>query len=694
MKSWLRSRPLRTALIYIVFGSLWILISDNVLDALIPHTSQTYIQAQTIKGWLFILFSALLLLSIMQSDMKALKKNEEELRKNEMKYRALFNQTHDAVFILDLQGYHLDANQRAAAMLGYTREELIGLKFSDISAEKEKSEIIFNQLLQGDQIPLYERIFKKKNGETIPVEVNVELVRDSHGMPFHIQSTIRDITERKKFEETLRRSEILFFKIFRSSPIGINIFRLSDGRSYNANDAFLELAGYPREELINHSAAELNLFVDTEIRNTWMASLKEGRRVVNQDARIRRKSGEIRNSLASLDIIEINGEAMILTIAVDITERKNAEAHIRTQLKRLSALNSIDRAISSSLNIQTALDILLGEVVSQLEVDSACILLFNNTSQVLENAASRGFSSPFIHQTSVRLGDELAGKVGRDRKVLHIPNLPELGNGYQRWELIKAEEFREYFGVPLIAKGQFKGVLEIFNRKPLHPDVEWLDYLETLGEQAAIAIESAQLFEGLQRSNQELTMAYDATIAGWSRAMDLRDKETEGHTKRVSNLTIKLAEFLGISPQEQIHIRRGALLHDIGKLGVPDYILHKPGKLTEEEWDIMRKHPTYAHDMLISINYLRPALDIPYCHHEKWDGSGYPRGLKGEDIPLSARIFAIVDVWDALRSDRPYRSGWSAQQTYKYIQTESGKHFDPKIVDVFLKMLDESPEWF
>jgi putative nucleotidyltransferase with HDIG domain len=243
----------------------------------------------------------------------------------------------------------------------------------------------------------------------------------------------------------------------------------------------------------------------------------------------------------------------------------------------------------------------------------------------------------------------------------------------------------------LIAKGQLKGVLEIFNREALNPDPEWLDYLETLGRQAAIAIENAQLFEGLQKSNQELFMAYDATIAGWSHAMDLRDKETEGHTQRVSELTLKLAERMGISQQEQVHIRRGALLHDIGKLGVPDQILLKPGKLTEEEWVIMRKHPTYALEMLMPIYYLRPALDIPYCHHEKWDGTGYPRGLKGEEIPLAARIFAVVDVWDALRSDRPYRDGWSPKKTRDYILAESGKHFEPKVVEIFMELLEELP---
>ena len=191
----------------------------------------------------------------------------------------------------------------------------------------------------------------------------------------------------------------------------------------------------------------------------------------------------------------------------------------------------------------------------------------------------------------------------------------------------------------------------------------------------------------LEHAHNELKAAYDATIEGWSRAMDLRDRETEGHTQRVTQLTIKLAEALGMKPEELVHVRRGALLHDMGKLGVPDSILHKPDKLNDTEWEVMRQHPQLAYNMLHPIEYLRPALDIPYCHHEKWDGSGYPRKLIGEQIPLAARIFAIVDVWDALTSNRPYRRAMNKEDTLQYIKGQSGKHFDPQIVELFLGIL-------
>jgi PAS domain S-box-containing protein len=194
--------------------------------------------------------------------------------------------------------------------------------------------------------------------------------------------------------------------------------------------------------------------------------------------------------------------------------------------------------------------------------------------------------------------------------------------------------------------------------------------------------------KALQEAHTRLQEAYDRTIEGWVRALDLRDRETEGHTQRVSELTIKVAKTLGFSAEELVHMRRGALLHDMGKMAIPDEILQKPGPLNEQEWEKMRQHPMYAYEMLYPITYLRPALDIPYCHHERWDASGYPRGLKGEEIPLTARLFSIVDVWDALCSDRPYRKKMPPMEVVRYLREKSGSLFDPKLVEVFLSVVD------
>ena len=219
----------------------------------------------------------------------------------------------------------------------------------------------------------------------------------------------------------------------------------------------------------------------------------------------------------------------------------------------------------------------------------------------------------------------------------------------------------------------------------------WL--ARALNQSESVALYEAQrahaLFTDLERSNEALMQAYDETLAGWSYALELRDGETRGHTQRVTELTLRLAEASGMSENELVHIRRGALLHDIGKLGVPDAILRKAGRLSDEEWAVMRKHPVYAYEWLAPITYLRPALVIPYCHHERWDGTGYPRGLKGEAIPLAARLFAVVDVWDALCSERPYHLPWPVEEVKAYLAAQAGTHFDPAVVALFLRLIQD-----
>jgi response regulator RpfG family c-di-GMP phosphodiesterase/putative methionine-R-sulfoxide reductase with GAF domain len=366
---------------------------------------------------------------------------------------------------------------------------------------------------------------------------------------------------------------------------------------------------------------------------------------------------------------------------------EHARLYTQTErrLENLTSLRVIDTAIASSFDIKFTLGILLNQVARQLGIEDANIVIFNSAGQTVQTSVAHGFHPNRIGQSSLRLGENNARQVLRERRTINIDNVKDLPYETPGTADLARDGFTAYVGVPLIAKGLIKGVLELYQVGPIALDQDQWAFLDMLAGQAAIAIDSSQLFENLQGSNVELMMAYDETIEGWSQAMDLRDKDTEGHSRRVTELTVKLAASFGSTPEELIHIRRGALLHDIGKLGVPDEILRKPGALTDAEWEIMRHHPQLAYDMLAPITYLHPALDIPYCHHEKWDGSGYPRGLKGPQIPLAARIFAVVDVWDALTSDRPYRSAWSREAALVFIQEQSGSHFDPGVVDVFVQ---------
>jgi PAS domain S-box-containing protein/putative nucleotidyltransferase with HDIG domain len=378
-------------------------------------------------------------------------------------------------------------------------------------------------------------------------------------------------------------------------------------------------------------------------------------------------------------ICDIGGSAIHRAELFEQTERR---------LQHLRSLRDIDTTIATSLELALTLDVILAQTTNELRVDAASILLLND-QHLLEYAAGSGFNSQEIKQSRLKFGEGLAGKAALERTLVEISDA-SLAQGNARPRLFKIEGFKSYYGLPLVAKGKVIGVLETFHRAPIVRDPEWKDFLGTLAGQAAIAIDNASLFQDLQNSNSELRAAYERTIEGWAHALELRDMETIEHSRRVTETTVKLAKSLGMNEEQLVHVRRGALLHDIGKMSVPDSVLGKTGPLNDEEWVIMRKHPEYAKQMLAAIQFLHPAMAIPYSHHEKWDGSGYPNKLKGKAIPLEARIFAVIDVWDALTSDRPYRAAWPVEKVRSYIRDESGKHFDPSVVEAFFHyILDE-----
>jgi PAS domain S-box-containing protein/putative nucleotidyltransferase with HDIG domain len=394
-----------------------------------------------------------------------------------------------------------------------------------------------------------------------------------------------------------------------------------------------------------------------------------------------------RSHLINWRFIRLNGGTHDLLALIENEADHSKNDSNRHHRDRLHALRTIDTAISGGIDFQVTLSILLQQMMSQLKMDAAVVLVYEASTNTLKYAAGRGLRTNALLDTNLRIGEGYAGMAALQKKVIQVPHLQYQNGDSLHPAGFSEEGFASYYCVPLIAKGVVKGVMESFHRTPFHADREWLDFFETLGGQAAIAIDNAMLFNDLQRSNLELMLAYDSTLEGWSKALDMRDRDTEGHTRRVTEMTERLALAFRIKDADRIHIRRGAILHDIGKMGIPDSILLKDGPLSDEEWKIMRQHPDLAVDMLSSIGYLRPALDIPHCHHEKWDGSGYPRGLRGEQIPIAARIFAVVDVFDALTSDRPYRRAWSVEDALNYIQAEAGKHFDPGVVSIFMQVV-------
>jgi len=453
----------------------------------------------------------------------------------------------------------------------------------------------------------------------------------------------------------------------------------------------LDLTGYPPAELTRNKAVTFgSLIHPDDFQRVWdekQAAL-QAKQQYELVYRIRNRYGQekwVRE--LGRGILDIVHQSFILEGFIsDITSQKITEQQLERQTRRLQALRKIDIAISTTFDLDLTLNVLLEQITNELNVDAADILLYHSTSQSLEYAANRGFKTTALQHTHLRLGESFAGQAALSRQIVRIRDLNDTMGELRHSPLFKAEGFRSYFGVPLIAKGSIKGVLEIFHRSILMASEDWLEFLEAVAGQAGIALENATLFRQLQNSNADLEKTYDATLEGWANALELRDRETVGHAQRVIEMTMDLAENLGVENEELPNMRRGALLHDVGKMGIPDTILLKPGPLTAEEWKVMKQHPELAYQWLSQIAYLEPALSIPLYHHEKWDGSGYPRGLKGTNIPLEARIFAVVDVWDALTSHRPYRPAWTGEEAANYIRTESGKHFDPQVVEAFFKI--------
>lgn len=366
--------------------------------------------------------------------------------------------------------------------------------------------------------------------------------------------------------------------------------------------------------------------------------------------------------------------------------RAKLREQMEQQLRRLETLHNIEVTINSTFDLRLMLNIVLEHVAAQLGVDAADILLFNATTQTLSYFTGRGFRAQMAQGAPIKMGAGFAGKAAMSRSTVVISDLktapPDLTLNDPR--NLNAEGFMAYCGVPLLAKGVIKGVLEVFHRAPFAPESEWLDFLEAVGTQTTIAIDNIQLFDNLQRANTNLNLSYDETLKSWARISDQRAHRDEDYTRRATDLTLLLAQTLGVKDTDLTQLRHGALLHDVGSLLIPDAILLKADSLTAEEQALIRHHPEHSRQILSTIRQLQLVLDIPLYHHERWDGSGYPHGLTGEQIPLAARIFAVVNVWMAVRSARPYRAAWSETQARDYLRAMAGVQFDLKVVETFL----------
>jgi PAS domain S-box-containing protein/putative nucleotidyltransferase with HDIG domain len=618
----------------------------------------------------------------------------QSLRNSELRYRRLFESAQDGILILDAKtGSISDVNPYLIDMLGYTREEFVEKKLWEVGAFRDIEASRHSFLaLQKDKFIRYENLpLKTKDGRLIQVEFvsNVYLVGDEKV----IQCNIRDISDRKRAEAALLSKEEDHGLLIQNLPVGA-IVHAPDSRIVLFNPEALQLLGMSSGQILGKEARDPGWHLVREDGTPMPVKEFPANQVIATGQVLKNfvmgiapgTDGEYRWGVVNA-YPELDSNGLLRQVVVmftDISDIKFAEERIQRHLEHLTALVEIDRAINFSFDLNLSLTTLLTHVIVQLGVDAADVLMLNPASRTLKYVAGLGFHSKAIEEARQPLGEGYAGQAAQERNIVHIPDLAKEHNSFLAGILLAGEDFVSYYGVPLIAKGHVVGVLEVFQRSHLVHDKEWLDFLKALAAQAAIAIDNVSLFDNLQRTNTELFQAYDATIEGWSRALELRDNETEGHTQRAADLTVKLARLFGLGDAELVQVRWGALLHDIGKMAVPDEILLKQDTLTVAEWVVMKKHPVFAFEMLSPIRYLRAALDIPYAHHEKWDGTGYPLGLKGEQIPLAARIFAVADVWDALRDDRLYRTSWTVEKVREHLRSLAGSHFDPHVVTVCL----------
>ncbi|MFV1948995.1 MAG: HD domain-containing phosphohydrolase [Anaerolineales bacterium] len=660
----------------------------------------------------------------------------EDLKESREIYRRFFQTSKDAMFVTSTNGRWIDMNESTLRLFEYQDEEQIwNDSVMDLFWNSEDRAEYMKVIEQEGFLKDYPLKFKKKDGSKIetlvsatPYEIGGKLVG--------YQGFIHDITDKllaeDEKEQTRIQQELIddlaiemgtslkLEDMYHSIAIhaqelikadGLNIFKYDQSRKLiqleyvwdrsnpaevneNNRDRFDSLDQDLRHQFLND---KVPLIIDrlAQYRDendlggdddgncaTLLAPVVVDDKVIAVLQLLSRQADSFNNA----DLLLITRMANVVAIGL---QKAYLFQESQVLVKKLSSLQRIEQVILENLSLPSTLDILVDNLVGELGVHAADILYFHPILKSLKFITQTGFRENILQHTDLEIGEGLAGQAAETKKMVQVLDLSKDDRKDNRSADFNSEGFVSYFAVPLHAKNRIVGVLEIFHREKLDPGQDWIDLLEMIAGLAALAIDNQNLHDDLIRSRNKITLGFDAIIRGWAQAMELRGIESEGHWRRVEELTMKLAAKLGLEGDTLIDLQRGALLHDIGKMGIPDQILLKNGRLTKEERKQIGRHPLDAYELLQPIDGLGSALDIPLYHHERWDGNGYPHGIESEDIPLPARIFAVVDVWDALQSGRPYRKAFTRSEALLHMKKQSGKHFDPRVVKVFLDLIEE-----
>jgi PAS domain S-box-containing protein len=663
-------------LISVVTGYL-VLVESSLLPGLVEFSLQSWIVYATN----FLTTNALVTFPL-GALLQGLFYGAEREKRIIEDYRLTFDNNPLSMWVYDIETLKfLAVNETAIVKYGYNRDEFLNMTIKDIRPAEDQPRLQENLADTRRKTRQVSGPWKhlKKSGELIDVEIYSHSI-EFLGRPGRLVLA-NDISEREQARAQLEQSAQILERV-QSLVLVLN----QDGNVIYANPAVATMLGRSQSEVLAQGWWHLSRVSEAEAEREKQALQKillgmEPFSAKPYERQVRARDGELR----WIEWQDSLGPAnTLIGVGHDVTERKKANEKIRRQLGQLQALSEIDRVILSSFDLKSNLKTIVDRVITHLEVDAATVMLMETSLPVLTCVYEGGFRTIDLEGEQVRLGDGNAGKAAMQQGLVYVADLRKQIDNPLFTKALQGENFVSYYAVPLVAKGVTKGVLEVFQRRPFEGDEDWRNMLMVFGGQAAIAIDAITSFENVQRQNSGLILAYNLILEGWARAADQRDHSRPGHSMRVADLAERIASELGLRGQELSDLRRGALLHDLGNLDVPDAILRKPGPLTEEEWGIVKRHPLIALEMLDPIISLQRSLDIPYAHHERWDGSGYPRCTQGDSIPLAARIVAVADTFDALTSDRPYRKAFSEKDALGQIKQESGNHFDPKVVETFL----------
>jgi PAS domain S-box-containing protein len=627
-------------------------------------------------------------------DITERKKAEEALQDSEERYRALFDRSLDCVYLHDFEGNFLDANDAALKLLGYDREEISHLNFSSLLSEDQlpKALAAIEEVRDtGTLRHAYEFRLRRKDGEYVDVESTASAIYHG-GKPYATQGVVRDLTERKKAEQALRLSEQNLRDSIENSPLGIRVID-KDWKTLYINRALLDMWGYSSIEEFEAVSAEQRYTPEGYAEHIKITKRrKQGEDApINYEASIVRSDGQVRRLSASTRGLLWNGERQFQAVYQDITERKQAEERI----KKLYSLQTAIRYVNESLlkvDDEQALFEQVCHFLTDVEFIRFCwIGLTDKESLEVKPVAYSGFEDGYLSSLKIRLSGSAynRGPIGVAIKtrqpciVADIENDPRFTG---RREAAFTRGYASSLAVPLIHDAEVIGVLSVYSGSRNDFGDAEIDFLTEAARDIALGINTLRLRRELQQSLSSLGKALEGTVNALASVAEVRDPYTAGHQKRVTRLAVAIATEMGL-PQEQIEgIHVAGTLHDVGKLYIPAEILSKPGKLSEVEFSLVKMHSQAGYDILKTVEFPWPIAQIVLQHHERLDGSGYPQGLRGEDILLEAKILAVSDVVEAMASHRPYRPALGIGQALDEISQKSGILYDFEVVDACFKL--------